>query len=87
MANYLVKPGYCLHLPPGRFVHPGEEVDLNGELEQKVLETQGWKIEPAQPEPAAVKPQKAGTAPVPETKEVPEPPKDRAVKKDKAQTK
>jgi len=85
MATYRVKPGYCLHLPHGRFVHHGGEVDLNGELEQKVLGTQGWKIELVQPEPAAVKPQKA--APAPETKEVPDPPRDRAVKKDEAQTK
>jgi len=85
MATYRVKLGYCLHLPHGRFVHHGEEVDLNGELEQKVLETQGWKIELVQPEPAAVKAQNA--APAPETKEVPESPKDRAVKKDEAQTK
>jgi hypothetical protein len=85
MTVYRVKPGYCLHLPHGRFAHPGEEVDLSGELEQKVLETQGWKIESVQPEPAAVKPQKA--APAPKTKEVPEPPRDRAVKKDEAQTK
>jgi hypothetical protein len=87
MAKYKVKPGYCLHLPHQNFAQAGEEVDLNGELEQKVLETQGWKIEPAQPEPAAVKAQEAGAVPAPEAKEVPEPPKDRAVKKDEAQTK
>jgi hypothetical protein len=82
MTVYRVKPGYCLHLPHGRFAHPGEEVDLSGELEQKVLETQGWKVESVQPEPAAVK-----AAPVPETKEIAGPPNNRAVKKDQAQTK
>jgi hypothetical protein len=85
MAIYRVKPGYCLHLPHGRFAHHGEEVDLSGELEQKVLRTQGWKVESVQPEPAAVKPQ--GAAPAPETKEIAGPPNNRAVKKDEAQTK
>jgi len=43
MAKYQVKPGYCLHLPHQNFAQAEEEVDLNGELEPKVLETQGFQ--------------------------------------------
>ncbi|MBM4286902.1 MAG: hypothetical protein FJ135_01920 [Deltaproteobacteria bacterium] len=86
MAKYRVKPGYCLHLPHQNFVQAGEEADLNGELEKEILESQGWKIEPVNGE----QPNKANgpdPAPSPEAREVPEPPKDRAVKKDEAQAK
>lgn len=72
MARYLVKRGYCLHLPHGRYAHPGEEVDLAGELEREVLEQQGWKVELVQPQPAA-----------PEEREVDEPPRNRTIKKAK----
>jgi hypothetical protein len=72
MAKYRVKPGYCLHLPNHAFTQAGEEVDLAGDLEQDVLANQGWKIEPVPPESEKVK-----------TKEVTEPPKDRAIKEAK----
>jgi hypothetical protein len=73
VAKYRVKPGYCLHLPHQGFAQSGEEVDLAGGLEQEVLASQGWKIEPVQAEPDKGK-----------GKEVNEPPKDRAVKEAKA---
>ena len=80
MAKYLVKPGYCLHLPHGCFAHPKEEVELSGDVEKEVLKGQGWKVmpmakpakEPKQPEPK----ESEG----PEKKEVSGPPQDRAVK-------
>ncbi len=87
MAKYLVKPGYCLHLPHGRFAQTGEAVDLEGELEQKILESQGWKIEAAGEEPQPAKANGPDPASAPETKEAQEPPKDRAVKKGEAETK
>jgi len=74
MAKYMVKPGYCLHLPRNVFVHPGEEVELSGDLEKEVLEKQSWKVE-CVPEPATE---------ATEAREIPEPPKDRAVKEAKA---
>jgi hypothetical protein len=43
---YVVKPGYCLHLPYQRFKYSGETVDLSGDLEKKILESQRWKLEP-----------------------------------------
>ena len=73
MAKYLVKPGYCLHLPHGRFAQPGEEVELAGKLEEKVLEEQGWKVMPVATEPK--KPKEL------DNKEVSGPPRDRAVKR------
>ena len=51
MARYRVKPGYCLHLPHQAFAQSGEEVELAGDLEQEVLASQGWKIEPVLAEP------------------------------------
>ena len=80
MAKYLVKPGYCLHLPHGCFAHPGEEVELSGDLEKDVLKVQDWKVmpmakpakEPKQPEEYEQK--------GPEDREVAGPPQDRAVK-------
>jgi hypothetical protein len=77
MAKYLVKSGYCLHLPHGRFAQPGEEVELAGDLEQEVLKNQGWKVAPVARPPKAP----AGSeAREPEVKEVAAPPQDRAVK-------
>lgn len=73
MARYRVKSGYCLHLPNQAFRQPGQEVDLADDLEQDVLASQGWKIEPVQAEPDKGK-----------TKEVNTPPKDRAIKEAKA---
>jgi hypothetical protein len=70
MAKYVVMPGYCLHLPRNVFIHPGEEVELSGDLEKEVLDKQSWKVERV-PEPATE---------ATEAKEIPEPPKDRAVK-------
>jgi hypothetical protein len=46
MARYRVKPGYCLHLPHQAFAQAGEEVELSGETEKEILESQGWKIDP-----------------------------------------
>lgn len=79
MAKYLVKPGYCLHLPHGRFAQAGEEVDLGGEMEKEVLEGQGWKVEPVDADAGKGKPKDTP----PEAKEVTEPPQDRAVKEAK----
>jgi hypothetical protein len=80
MARYRVKPGYCLHLPHQAFAHGGEEVDLGGDLEQEILESQGWKIDPVNVDAGKDKPKDTG----PEEKEVTEPPQDRAVKEAKA---
>lgn len=44
---YVVNAGYCLHLPYQRFKHPGETVDLSGDLEDQILRSQGWKVRPA----------------------------------------
>lgn len=79
MAKYKVKPGYCLHLPHERFVHPWEEVELSGELEKEVLEKQGWKVELVEPsikEKAVVEPAEAGS--------LEEPPQNRAIKRARA---
>jgi hypothetical protein len=88
MAKYLVKPGYCLHLPHGCFAHPGEEVELSEDLEKKVLEGQGWKVtpmakpakEPEQPAPEEPEDSEPKEPKEPEAKEVTGPPQDRAVK-------
>jgi hypothetical protein len=88
MAKYLVRPGYCLHLPHGCFAHPGEEVELSEDLEKKVLEGQGWKVmpmakpakEPKQPEPQDLEDSEPKEPEKPEDKEVAGPPRDRAVK-------
>jgi hypothetical protein len=79
MPRYMVKPGYCLHLPHGTFVLPGEEVELTGRLEREVLETQGWKVSLVEP----VQPPEKQSGPA-EGKAVTEPPKDRAVKRARA---
>ena len=87
MVKYLVKPGYCLHLPHGCFAHPGEEVELSDDLEKKVLEGQGWKVMPvAKPakEPKQQTKEPEDSEPEepkgPEDREVSGPPQDRAVK-------
>jgi hypothetical protein len=77
MAKYKVKPGYCLHLPHARFGHPGDMVDLSGDLEMEVLQNQGWKVEPAAEETSL---------PEPEKKAPKGPPKDQAVKPAEAET-
>ncbi|MBW1953956.1 MAG: hypothetical protein JRI66_12910 [Deltaproteobacteria bacterium] len=91
MPKYRVKPGYCLHLPYGRFAHPGEEVELSGQVEAEILAQQGWKVQKVM-EPPVQEPQskpepeaEAETEPEPEaeaeTEAVEKPPKDRAVKR------
>ena len=82
MSKYRIRPGYCLHLPNHAFAHPGEEVDLSGDLEQEVLGNQGWKVYPAPSEPDLDLPKVSG----PEAQEVDKPPKDRAIKKAKVDT-
>ncbi len=79
MGRYRVKPGYCLHLPNRCFVHPGEEVELSGELERDVLAYQGWKVEPVLSDRPAAEEQEPTQEPV-EIKAMDKPPKDRAVK-------
>jgi len=75
MATYRVKPGYCLHLPNQVVKHPGEELELAGDLEKDIMDNQGWKVEPVPPaEPKG---------PEPEVKEAAQPPQDRAVKEPK----
>jgi hypothetical protein len=83
MAKYRVKPGYCLHLPHQVFVQAGEEVDLGGDLEKEILESQGWKIDPVNAGIDTGKPKDNG----PEEKEVSEPPQDRAIKPKEVLTK
>jgi len=80
MARYRVKPGYCLHLPHQAFAQAGEEVELTGEVEREILESQGWKIDPVNVGTDTGKPKDTG----PEEKEVTEPPQDRAIKEAKA---
>jgi len=81
--QYRVRDCYVVHLGKGNVLKSGEVFDPS----PKVLEEQGWKIEPVGDEPHQAKGDKLDPASKPETKEVPEPPKDRAVKKDEAQTK
>jgi hypothetical protein len=80
MARYRVRSGYCLHLPHQAFAQAGEEVELSGDLEKEILESQGWKIDPVNAGIDTGKPKDTG----PEEKEVTEPPQDRAVKEAKA---
>jgi hypothetical protein len=80
MGKYLVKPGYCLHLPHGCFAHSGEEVEMSGDLEKDILKGQGWKVVPAaKPAKESKEPEQRGPK-GPEDKEVAGPPQDRAVK-------
>jgi hypothetical protein len=80
MARYRVKPGYCLHLPHQAFAQAGEEVELTSDLEQEIMASQGWKIDPVNADGDKGKPKDTG----PEEKEVTEPPQDRAIKETKA---
>ncbi|MBM4287556.1 MAG: hypothetical protein FJ135_05315 [Deltaproteobacteria bacterium] len=80
MARYRVRPGYCLHLPHQAFAQAGEEVELSGELEKEIIESQGWKIDPVN---AGIDPGKPKDT-RPDEKEVTEPPQDRAIKEAKA---
>lgn len=79
MAKYRVKPGYCLHLPNQAFHQSGEELDLVGDLEQEVLASQGWKIEPVLAGADKGQPHETGQV----EREVSKPPKDRAIKEAK----
>lgn len=79
MGRYRVKPGYCLHLPNRWFVHPGEEVELTGGLEQDVLTYQGWKVEPVLSGQATGDGQEA-VQELAEPKGLDKPPRDRAVR-------
>jgi len=81
--QYRVRDAYVVHLGKGNVVKGGEVFEPT----PKVLEEQGWKIEPVNGEPKPDKTKGPDPAPAPETKEVPDPPKDRAMKKDEAQTK
>jgi hypothetical protein len=80
MARYRVKPGYCLHLPHQAYAQAGEEVELSGDLEKEIIESQGWKIDPVSAGTDTGKPKDTG----PDEKEVTEPPQDRAIKEAKA---
>jgi len=81
--QYRVRDEYVVHLGKGNVLKAGEVFEPT----PKVLEEQGWKIEPVNGEPQPGKTKGPDPAPTPETKEVPEPPKDRTMKKDEAQTK
>lgn len=65
MTLYRVREGYVVHLGNRQTLSPGTIF----EPDQKVLESQGWKIEPVQEEPKPV------------TKYVEAPPQDRMIKK------
>jgi hypothetical protein len=81
--HYRVRDAYVVHLGKGNVVKGGEVFEPT----PKVLQEQGWKIEPVNGEPKPDKTKAPDSAPAPETKEVPEPPKDRTMKKDGPQTK
>jgi hypothetical protein len=81
--QYRVRDDYVVHLGKGNVLKSGEVFEPT----PKVLEEQGWKLEPVNGEAPAGKGKDPDPALAPETKEVPEPPKDRAMKKDEAQTK
>jgi hypothetical protein len=81
--QYRVRDDYVVHLGKGNVLKSGEVFEPT----PKVLKEQGWKLEPVNGEPQPGKTKDPDPAPSPETKEVPEPPKDRAMKKDEAQTK
>jgi len=65
MTLYRVREGYVVHLGNRQTLSPGTIF----EPDQKVLESQGWKVEPVQEEPKPV------------TKDVEAPPQDRMIKK------
>jgi hypothetical protein len=81
--QYRVRDNYVVHLGKGNVLKSGEVFEPT----PKVLEEQGWKLEPVNGEAPTAKAKEPDPAPAPETKEVPEPPKDRAMKKDEGQTK
>jgi hypothetical protein len=81
--KYRVRDDYVVHLGKGNVLKGGAVFEPT----PKVLEEQGWKIEPVGEETQPGKREKPDSATKPEIKEVPEPPKDRAMKKDEAQTK
>lgn len=64
MTLYRVREGYVVHLGNRQTLSPGTIF----EPDQKVLESQGWKVEPVQEEPKPV------------TKDVEAPPQDRMIK-------
>jgi hypothetical protein len=71
MALYQVREGYVVHLENSKTLSPGAVF----EPDQKVLDSQGWKIEPVKE-----------VEPVPETtnpaaREMEAPPQDRMIKK------
>jgi hypothetical protein len=71
MALYRVREGYVVHLENSKTLSQGAVF----EPDQKVLDSQGWKIEPVKEvEPLPEKPN-------PVTKEVEAPPQDRMIKK------
>ena len=71
MTLYRVREGYVVHLENRQTLSPGTIF----EPDQKVLESQGWKIEPVKEvEPVQEKPK-------PETKDMEAPPRDRMIKK------
>jgi hypothetical protein len=65
MTLYRVREGYVVHLGNRQTLSPGTIF----EPDQKVLESQGWKVEPVKEEPK------------PLTKDVEAPPQDRMIKK------
>ena len=65
MTLYRVREGYVVHLGNRQTLSPGTIF----EPDQKILESQGWKVEPVQEEPKPV------------TRDVEAPPQDRMVKK------
>lgn len=65
MTLYRVRDGYVVHLGNRQTFSPGTIF----EPDQKVLESQGWKVEPVQEEAKPV------------TKDVEAPPQDRMIKK------
>ena len=73
MTLYRVREGYVVHLGNRQTLSPGTIF----EPDQKVLDSQGWKIEPVKE--AGPVPEK----PKPATKDVEAPPQDRMVRKPK----
>ncbi len=84
MALHRVRHDYTVHLGPGRTLGPGEVFEPSAE----VLEKQGYKLDRLpEPEPEKEKKSEVRLAPEPATKEVPKPPKDRAIKAGETETK
>ncbi len=71
MALYRVREGYVVHLEHGTKLSPGAVF----EPDQKVQDSQGWKIEPVKED------QPVEEKPKPATKDVETPPQDRMIKK------